>query len=342
MVVKRRKPMDKFYRQWLMLKKIPTFPRKIGAADIVKELEDAGDEISLRTVQRDLMKLAASEFFPLVYDDKTIPYGWSWSKEGAIFSLPSMEPHTALTFLLADRYLSGMLPPSAQESLRPYVDNAGKILDKLSNAKLRSWPRKVRVASRSFQLQPPQFRNGILESVFEAVLTEHKLALRYLRRGETQPREYPDINPLGLVFVDNLIYLVCTIGKYDNPLQFLLHRMESATILPESVNVPADFTLKSYLEKGEFSYPTGEGKIHLKALFDKEEAVYLFETRFPGELTLEETEDDMVLLEAEIEDSYQLRRWLLSFGAGVEILEPESLHDEFREMANNLRKLYMR
>jgi predicted DNA-binding transcriptional regulator YafY len=334
--------MDKFYRQWLMLKKIPTFPRKIGAADIVKELEDAGDEISLRTVQRDLKKLAASEFFPLVYDDKTIPYGWSWSKEGTIFSLPSMEPHTALTFLMADRYLSRMFPKAARESLRPYVDNAGRILDKLSNAKLRSWPRKVRVAPRNFQLQPPQFKEGILESVFEAVLTEHKIALRYWRRGETQSKDYPDINPLGLVFVDNLIYLVCTIGQHDNPLQFLLHRMESATILPDKANIPTDFTLKRYLDKGEFNYPTGEGKIRLKALFDKEEAVYLFETRFPGELTLEETDDDKVLLEAEIEASNHLRRWLLSFGDCVEILEPESLREEFREMANNLRKIYKR
>lgn len=223
-----------------------------------------------------------------------------------------------------------------------YVDNAGKILEKLSNAKLRSWPKKVRVAPRNFQLQPPQFKDGILEAVFEAVLTERKLALRYLRRGENQPREYLDINPLGLVFVDNLIYLVCTIGKHDNPLQFLLHRMESASILPDSANIPEDFSLKRYQEKGEFSYPTGAGKIRLKALFDKEEAVYLFETRFPGELKLEETDDDMVLLEAEIEDSYQLRRWLLSFGDCVEILEPESLRAEFREIANNLRKIYKR
>lgn len=334
--------MDKLYRQWLMLTQIPASPRKIDCATMEEHLREAGYTVSRRTIQRDLMKLAESEVFPLVYDGRSTPYGWSWARDGALFNIPSMGPHTALTFLLVDRYLAGMLPPSTRASLQPYVENAGKVLDKLSGTDLRAWPKKVRVTPRNFQLQPPEFREDVLEAVFEAVLRERKLALRYRRRGDNTSREYPEVNPLGLVFVDNLIYLVCTVGSYDTPLQFLLHRMEAATILPVGATIPAGFTLKGYLDKGEFSYPTGEGTIRLKALFDKEEAVYLFETRFPGELKLEETEDGMVILEAEVEDSYQLRRWLMGFGDGVEVLEPEAFRDDFREMATNLRRIYSR
>lgn len=333
--------MDKLHRQWLMLTQIPPAPRKIDCAAMEGILREAGYQVSRRTIQRDLMKLAASEVFPLIYDDSSTPYGWSWAKGGALFNVPSMGPHTALTFLLADRYLAGMLPPSTRASLQPYVENAGKVLDKLSGTDLRTWPKKVRIASRSFPLQPPEFKAEVLEAVFEAVLRERKLALRYRRRNETMAREYGEINPLGLVFVDTLIYLVGTVGSHDTPLQFLLHRMEEATILPQGVVIPSGFTLKGYLDKGEFSYPTGEGTIRLKALFAKEEAAYLFETRFPGELKLEETEEGMVLLEAEVEDSYHLRRWLMGFGAGVEVLEPEGLRDDFREMARNLRRMYL-
>ncbi|WP_298432900.1 WYL domain-containing protein [Geobacter sp.] len=334
--------MDKLHRQWLMLTQIPVSPRKIDCATMEEHLREVGYQVSRRTIQRDLMKLAASKVFPLIYDDNSTPYGWSWARDGALFNIPSMGPHTALTFLLGERYLAGMLPPSTRASLRPYVENAGKVLDKLSGTELRTWPKKVRVTPRNFQLQPPEFREDVLEAVFEAVLRERKLALRYRRRGDNTPREYPEVNPLGLVFVDNLIYLVCTVGNHDTPLQFLLHRMEEATMLPVGATIPAGFTLKGYLDKGEFSYPTGEGTIRLKALFDREEAVYLFETRFPGEIKLEETSDGMVLLEAEVEDSYQLRRWLMGFGDGVEILEPQALRDDFREMAANLRRIYKR
>lgn len=49
----------------------------------------------------------------------------------------------------------------------------------------------------------------------------------------------------------------------------------------------------------------------------------------------------MVLLDAEVEDSYHLRRWLMGFGDGVEVLEPKSLRGDFREMARNLRSMYL-
>jgi len=332
--------MDKLYRQWLLLSLLPTYPQKTDCATLEGKLREAGCKVGRRTIQRDLMTLATLGFFPIVYDDKSIPYGWSWMKDGALFSIPSMSPHTALTFLLVDQYLSGMLPPATRDSLNPYVSGASKVLKKLSGTKLSEWPHKVRVVPRNFQLSAPDFKPGVLETVFEAVLKERKLALNYCRRNETITKEYAEVNPLGLVFVDNLIYLVCTLGKYDTPLQFLLHRMEKATLLPQNAKRPDGFTLNDYLAKGEFKYPTGEGKLHLKALFDKEDAIYLFETRFPGEQRLEETEGERVLLEAEVEDSYQLRRWLLSFGDGVEVLEPENLRNDFKQMARNLRSIY--
>lgn len=266
---------------------------------------------------------------------------FNWEQTEGIEPPESKESINRFDPILAVRHLAGMLPQSTRSSLQPYVENAGKVLDKLSGTDLRTWPKKVRVAPRNFQLQPPEFREDVLEAVFEAVLKERKLALCYRRRNETAAREYREINPLGLVFVDSLIYLVCTVASHDTPLQFLLHRMESATILPHDAVMPAGFTLKSYLDKGEFRYPTGEGTIWLKALFDKEEAVYLFETRFPGELKLEETEDGMVLLQADVEDSYHLRRWLMGFGGGVEVLEPEELRNDFREMARNSRRMYL-
>jgi len=332
--------MDKLYRQWLMLHLIPTAPRKIDCASMEKKLREAGYDISLRTIQRDLMKLSLSEVFPIIYDDRSIPYGWSWMKDGAIFNIPTMNPHTALTFMLLDKHLPNVLPPSTRDALKPYISNAGKILNKLSGTKLHTWPDKVHVVSRSFQLAPPIICPVVLESVFEGVLKERKISFSYRRREDIAFKTYSDVNPLALVCVDNLIYLLGSIRKHDNPLQFLLHRMESVEILNRQAYIASGFTLQGYISSGEFSYPTGEGTVRLKALFDKEEAIYLHETRFPGELVLEETEDEMVLLEAEIEDSYQLRRWLLNFGDGVEILEPASLRKNFADIANNMWQMY--
>ena len=79
----------------------------------------------------------------------------------------------------------------------------------------------------------------------------------YRRRGGGEVKEYPDVNPLGLVFVDNLIYLIASLKEYGNPLQFLLHRMESVALLEKDVSAPDNFTLQGYIQSGEFSYQLG-------------------------------------------------------------------------------------
>lgn len=84
--------MDKLYRQWLMLTQIPAALRKIDCATMEGILREAGYLVIRRTIQRDLMKLAASKVFPLLYDDSSTPYGWSWARDGALFNIPPWGP----------------------------------------------------------------------------------------------------------------------------------------------------------------------------------------------------------------------------------------------------------
>ena len=179
-----------------------------------------------------------------------------------------------------------------------------------------------------------------MATVYEAVLKGKRFSMRYRPRGGSEVKEYPDINPLGLVFVDNLIYLIASAKEYGNPLQYLLHRMVSVALLERDVTVPDNFTLQGYIESGEFSYQLGRETIHLKALFAREAAAYLLETPPPGMLSLSDYDADNVLLEAKTADSRQLRWWLRGFGDDVEVLEPAALREEFAEMAKKLAGIY--
>ncbi len=109
--------MDVLYRHWAMLRMIPRQPRKIDGATIESRLRDEGYETTRRTIQRDLEKL--STIFPLISDDRSKPYGWSWGKEAQAFDLPGMEPAAALTFRLVEQYLAQLIPVSARRALQP-------------------------------------------------------------------------------------------------------------------------------------------------------------------------------------------------------------------------------
>ena len=114
--------MDTLYRHWLILRMIPRRTR-ISTTEIRERLKsEYGIETTLRTVQRDLITLEASEF-PLECDDNR-PAGWCWRKDAPSFDIPNMDPVTALTFKLAEKHITRMMPHGVISALKPYIKAA--------------------------------------------------------------------------------------------------------------------------------------------------------------------------------------------------------------------------
>lgn len=323
-------------RLLLVLRMVPRRGR-ISTTDILSRLKTEYDiEIDLRTVQRDLVDL--SRLYPLVSDEKR-PAGWSWSKDALSFDLPIMDPLAALAFRLVRDSMTRMLPRAALAGLDSYFRTADDRLKKLPDSRLSDWPDKVRVVSRSLTLEAPEVDESILDSLYEALQQELCFELEY--RTRTGKGKKYIANPLGLVFVDNLIYLVATLNDHGDLKQLLAHRMKSIKLLPDKpVIVPQGFKLQGYIDSGEFGYPLG-GMIKLKALFEKGAAPYLYETKLAADQKLTETAEAKVLLEASVRDDVQLHWWLKGFGERVEILEPADLRNEFSILAAQMAAKYL-
>lgn len=101
---------DSLRRQWLMLSLLPRAPRKLDASRIETLLRDQGIVINRRTIQRDLITLSGA--FPIACDERSKPYGWSWTRDARSFDLQAMSPHVALTLTLALELLRSRLPPA--------------------------------------------------------------------------------------------------------------------------------------------------------------------------------------------------------------------------------------
>jgi predicted DNA-binding transcriptional regulator YafY len=324
-------------RQWLMLRSIPRAPRRISTAMLEEKLADQGFEIDRRSIQRDMHKL--SSFFPLVCDDSTKPYGWSWSRDAVPFDLPGMGLHTALAFQLASEYLEHLLPHSTRRYLDPHFRHARSVLDGLQGGELASWPRKVRVIPPGQRLHPPEVDEVILECVQTALLEERRLGIIYHRRGERKRKEY-EVNPLGLVYRDVVAYLVCTFWEYDDLMQIVLHRIERAELLDRPRRVPLGFDLDEYISSGALGFLCGNASIHIELLFSNYAASSLAETPLSEDQVLETQADGRVLLQATVADTRQLRTWLHGFGPHVEVLAPAELRHDFVGAARKMARLY--
>ena len=96
-------------RQWATLNRIPRTPSKVGTRELMDELCKEGFDVSLRSIQRDLNML--STIFPgLQSDDNPDAAGWYWELNAEVMDFPAIDPPMALTFKLAEKFLSDLIP----------------------------------------------------------------------------------------------------------------------------------------------------------------------------------------------------------------------------------------
>lgn len=315
-------------RHWQTLRLIPRHPRKITAGEICECLSGEGFAVGKRTVERDLQAL--SRIFPLLADERSKPFGWSWDKESPSFDLPGISTSESLTLLMAREYLRPVMPSSLQHQMAPYFRQAEQTLDSLAgHSSLSTWMDKVRIIPAAQPLLAPQINEGVQATVQEALLLDRQCVITYLRKDANQPEEYP-INPLGLVQRGLVLYLVCTIKTYADPRILVLHRVQSAVLRDTPVQRPPKFSLDAYIADGAFGWETN-GTVRLKALFSHEAGKHLYETPLSDDQAITVEQDGRLRVLATVQENKQLLWWLLGFGNGVEVIGPSRLRREVRK-----------
>jgi predicted DNA-binding transcriptional regulator YafY len=322
-------------RFFTMLRMLPRAPRKIDTATIERQLRDEGYPVTRRTIQRDLHQLA--RIVPLLCDEHR-PHGWSWAPDAALLDLPGMDPNTALTFILVERFLAPLLPRSTFGRIQPYLTQAQRILDALPANALGRWPAKVRVIHRGPPLRLPEIPEAILDAVTQGLLEGRRLDVAY-RSREKGDLIRCELNPLGLVLKGGLAYLVCTFWRYTDVRQVVLHRVHRAEVLDVAAVVPEGFDLDRYIQEGEFAYPVGE-PMRLEAVFCHGAHLHLQDTPLSADQVMTALDDERVLVRATVENTAELRWWLLGFGELVEVLAPADLREEFRTRATAMAAGY--
>ena len=330
---------DSSLRLLLLLRQIPREPRSISSQQLHERLKDAGYPVSLRTVQRDLVTL--SSHFPIV---QSTPSGrgktgvaWAFSKGSAHLAFPGMDAVTALTVSMALEHLQSLLPRQVLQYLEPWQLEAQAQLSKHNSSKFHDWMSKVRVVPQHF-LQAPQVDAEAVELIYEAVLENRKFSATYKGKPECI------IHPYGLVQQGHTLYLICRFYDFDDVRITALHRYQEVELLDESVRPFPEFNIDDYLDSGAMQWVLPDRqRIALKLLVSPWLAAHLEETPLADKqiLTTDPQHAERYVLEAQVLDGMQLRRWLLSQGAGLQVLEPEPLRAWMREIVREQAHSYM-
>ncbi|MDO6499007.1 helix-turn-helix transcriptional regulator [Photobacterium sanguinicancri] len=300
--------------------------RKISAPEIQQQLMDEGEEVSLRTVQRDLVELASK--FP-VCSDESKPIGWHLKKDAEL-TLPDYDLTTAITFTMADKYLSNLLPPVMRERLEPYIRTANQFLVTENRKPQSQWPQKIIVHTKGQPLHTSDISAETIEAIYASLFSAMCLRLTYKSLTTSEENDFT-FHPYGIVVRSERSYLVGKYDGYDDIRSLLLSRVIKAEQTKREADIDSDFSLSNYVGNGNMGVIRSGHKLAIKLWITPILAEILTETPLSKDQVFSPKEDDFILT-ASVDDTDELRHWILSMCNHATVLSPETLRKEIKDI----------
>lgn len=325
---------DTLFRYLAMLQLIPRSPGRISTPVLLEKLHERGFQVDMRSLQRDLKDRLALHF-PLACDDSSKPYRWFFDHDFHC-NLPALDVPSALTLVLAEEYLKGLLPPVVVGQLSPQFRDARRLLDGLEKNGLSQWARRVRAIPNGKALTPAPLDEQTWQVVSEALLSHQAIDVTYRSRSADEHKQLT-LHPQGMVSRHSVTYLVATVNDYGDIRQFALHRIEQVILSKTRWREAEGFCIDDYIASGAFGYRLSKEPVLLKARIEPHVAWLLSETPLSEEQSLTELADtDWQLLEARVPDDQQTLWWLKAMGVSIEVLEPLAWREEILEEAKQI------
>lgn len=294
-----------------LLRRIPR-GRLVTARELHENLQNAGIERDLRTIQRQLEMLC--EHFDIECDNRSKPYGYRWLEAAQGLTLPNLTLQESLLLRLSEEYLKNLLPSRLMKSLHGFFEQARRNLGPDRDVKLeKEWLKKIRVVQTNQPQIPPKVNQEVFDTISEALYGNRWLHLTYKNtKGKESENQ---VMPLGLAQQGPRLYLVCRFKGYDNERSLALHRILAAAASTLTFDRPKSFSLEKYDDEGRFAI--GDGKrITLTFKTDAKQAFYLEEAPLSTDQTLT-LKGEHYEFKATVVDSTVLRRWLLGYSDSI-------------------------
>ena len=325
---------DQFFRRITLLKHLPTCGRgKRTTQDFHALLHREGLQSTVRTVQRDLNWL--SGHFP-VFGDGSNPQGWCWRGDH-ILGIPMMDVPMALAWMMAGSVLQPLLPASLLNELESYFNQARGIL---AQSPLKDWTRRVQVLNEG--IQKPIHSQGVIHNrLVEAMEQGRQVEMIYLSPQRTEPKIHL-LHPWGLVLRDGILYFVGMTEGRESPTLFAVHRIQGLVILnSSSVPMPQSFDLRHFARQSLSFAEPGETFL-LRLQVTRDMAFVLEERPLSEDQRMERRGREWITFTATVNDSQQLRWWILSFGPAMRVVDPPELFREMRDIIVEAARHYAR
>lgn len=319
-----------------MISLVPKEPKDISAPELHKALAYQGFEVTLRTVQRDLEKSSLS--FPIFKAEEGAKQRWSRLKSAPI-ETDVMQPSTALALHLAESHLKKLLPSTVLQHLSAQFELARHQLHNDNRNTFYSWAKNVRALPNGKALFPAEIRPEVWEAVSDALLSGRQIHVLYQAREQHQAKEHV-LHPAGLISRHAISYLIARAESYAQPVQFALHRITAAQVLPEQAQRSEGFCIDDFIRR-QLNSEADITMVTLEADVSPGIAWILNETPLSSSQTLTPIDGSQWQhLQAIVPDDKETRWWIYSLGENIRLHSPDAWAQEVQLRARQMLELY--
>ncbi|MDP5293238.1 WYL domain-containing protein [Oceanimonas sp. CHS3-5] len=313
----------KLLRQLTLARCVPYRPYKLTARQLQEKLEEEGIQVSLRTVQRDLEEMSGMGLFDLTSDDRSKPHGWCFERNGLNDFANFMPLGLAMALKTWNDQAADLLPASVLTELNPIIDKATQVINDSQSELASRWMENVVQLPKPFPGSPEMRR---ATTIRDALWRGRKFSaeIKRLIKGRTVWLRYEQVNPLGIVTRKDGPMLLCTVSDMDPKIYGIpFEHIKDVELTSRPVTQPREFSVHKLIrEKG---YQEEAETIHFVGRIANPSRSLLEET-IPGHNPrLTRYDKQSMMVETDVKDSPEFRRWLTDMAGKVEILAPESL-----------------
>lgn len=324
------KDMAQTERQIFILLLLSENKRGYTINDIHSFLEKWNVIVDKKTIMRDIDSL--SEICFISEEDRTGKTYYTADKfrlKDITFTSPEL---ISLAFLLEllKPYKSLVIGKTAQDLIHKLLDNTTN----LNREFIKYFNGLVTINTNDYvnDATNPEIE-GMLQS---AIRTKNKVKIIYHSFGSDEDTNRI-IHPYELLINDGALNVVgyCELRKEYR--DFRVSRIKSLTVLDDTFLIPDDYYKDK--DRNKFIHLSGTTSEKIVLAFNKATAKYILE--YESELADEiiKTDDGITFIRnTSITD--ELIRWILQFGSGVHVLEPEHLKEKVKVELYNCIQQY--
>lgn len=285
-----------------------------------------------RTIQRDILSLRKMGFSII----SSTGAAGGFASRGSYYLKPLVfSGAEALAVFVASRVL-------LEQNGFPYANDLKSALEKISQVICEKDEQFFQSLEPRTSIVVNQIKDyypwgEIFSQINQAILDQVMVEIKY-DSYSSHTVSARRVDPYHMLFREGCWYLIGFCHLREEIRIFRIDRIKSLEILDKKFQIDKEFCLEEYFKN---SWKLGKGDpITVKVRFNPPVSRLIRENIWHPTQKIEELEGDSLIFTVCVEGTWEIKKWILSWGASAICLEPEELREEIKQEIERLKFNY--